>query len=103
VRRIEFAPAARAELDHAVDYYEADYPRRGLRFYNAVERAVRAAAATPLAGPLYPGLPEVLGVRRRVVPGFPYVLAYRYLGDLLRIEAVVHGKRKPRHFARRLK
>jgi hypothetical protein len=52
VKRIEFAPEARAELDGAADEYEREREGRGLRFYIAVERATQAAAALPEAGPL---------------------------------------------------
>jgi toxin ParE1/3/4 len=103
VKRIEFAPAARAELDEAVDFYENDYPGRGLRFYAAVERAARGAAATPHAGTAYPGVAVRLAVRRRIVRGFPFALAYRDLGEVLRIEAVAHGKRRPGYFRRRIR
>ena len=95
MRRIEFAPAARAELDAAAKRYEEEYEGRGHRFYSAVERAVTAAAHTPSTGPPYPGLPERLQVRRRKVFGFPFVLAYRALGDVLRIDAVMHTRRRP--------
>ena len=62
-----------------------------------------AAAATPNAGAPYPGVAERLGVRRRIVRGFPFVLAYRDLGEVVRIEAVVHGKRRPGYFRSRLR
>lgn len=102
MRRIEFDPAARAELDAAAEHYERDYPGRGMRLYAAVERAVEATAATPNAGAPYPGLPELLGVRKRLVPGFPFVLAYRDLGDVLRIDAVVHTRRRPGYWFKRV-
>jgi plasmid stabilization system protein ParE len=45
VKSVEFAPAARAELDAAADWYELERPGRGQRFYAAVERAVQLIAA----------------------------------------------------------
>lgn len=100
-RRIELDPAARTELDAAADHYEREYPGRGTRFYAAVERAVRSAASTPSAGPPFPHIPERLAVRRRIVRGFPFVLAYRDLGDLIRIDAVAHQRRRPGYWLRR--
>lgn len=94
-RRIEFDPDARAELDAAAALYEREYPGRGLRFYAAVERAARAAAATPLAGAPFPSVPARRNTRRRIVRGFPYALAYRDLGDVIRIDAVAHWRRRP--------
>jgi plasmid stabilization system protein ParE len=102
IRRVEFAPAARAELDAAAAHYELEYPGRGPRFYAAVARAVRSAASTPSAGPPFPGIPELLAVRRRIVRGFPFVLAYRDLGDLVRIDAVAHQRRRPGYWLVRL-
>lgn len=103
MKPVEFALAARRELDDAADYYERDHRGRGVRFYDAIERALIAISATPSAGHPYPGLPEELGVRRWVVRGFPFVLAYRTRGAVIRIEAVVHQKRRPGYFSRRLR
>jgi plasmid stabilization system protein ParE len=102
VRRVELDPAARAELERSVDRYERDHPGRGLRFGAAVERATRAAAATPSAGSPFPGVPERFGVRRRMVLGFPFCIAYRLLGDVIRVDAVVHERRPPGYWLRRV-
>lgn len=94
MKRIELAPAARDELAAAVEQYEIDYPGRGLRFAAAVARTIDAAAATPSAGPIFPGVPDNLGIRRRVVRGFPFAVAYRVVGDVLRVEAIAHTRRR---------
>ncbi|MBK9034957.1 MAG: hypothetical protein IPL61_27455 [Myxococcales bacterium] len=73
--QLEFSREARTELDAAADHYERDYRGRGLRFYDAVERAMRLIAMLPNAAPLFPAVPEALAVRRRLVPGFPFALA----------------------------
>jgi plasmid stabilization system protein ParE len=103
VRTIDFAPAARAELDAAADQYEEQRPGRGVRFYAAVERTVRLIVRFPAVGPLYPGVRPDLGVRRRIVRGFPFVLAYRVLGDTIRIDAVAHMHRRPGYWHRRIR
>ena len=92
---IEFSREARVELDAAADHYEQDYPGRGLRFYDAVDRALRMIVAVPAAAPLFPGVRHDLTIRRRLVPGFPYALAYRMVGEVIRIEAVAHTHRRP--------
>lgn len=68
---VEFAPAARSELEAAIDRYELQRPGRGWRFYAAVERAVKLLAAFPVAGPLFRDVHPERGVRRRIVRGFP--------------------------------
>ncbi|HEX4417619.1 MAG TPA: type II toxin-antitoxin system RelE/ParE family toxin [Kofleriaceae bacterium] len=100
---VEFAPAARAELDAAADWYERERPGRGQRLYAAVERAVRLIAAFPAAGPAFLEIDPERGVRRRIVRGFPFVLAYRVLGDTIRIDAVSHTRRRPGYWHRRIR
>lgn len=100
---VEFAPAARAELDSAADRYELERPGRGQRFYAAVERAVNLIAAFPAAGPAFPDIRPEHGVRRHIVRGFPFVLAYRVLGDTIRIDAVAHMRRRPGYWHRRVR
>lgn len=100
---VEFAPAARAELDTAAEWYERERPGRGLRLYAAVERAVELVAAFPAAGPAFPEIDPDRGVRRRIVRGFPFVLAYRVLGDTVRIDAVAHTRRRPGYWRRRIR
>ena len=68
MKRIEFAPAARAELAAAVEQYEADYPGRGLRFAAAVARIATQTAATPHAGTAVPRIEAVAHTRKR--PGY---------------------------------
>jgi toxin ParE1/3/4 len=102
VKPVEFDPDARTELDRAASDYEAAHRGLGVRFYAAVERAVRAAALAPKAGPPFPGVPERLGVRRRSVARFPFVLAYRDLGHVVRIDAAVHTRRRPGYWLDRI-
>jgi toxin ParE1/3/4 len=102
VKRVEFAPAARAELDAAATDYEREREGLGATFYSAVERTVRLIGTFPEVGPSYPGIPSELQVRRRVVRGFPFVLAYRELGEMIRIDAVAHSRRRPDYWLRRV-
>ncbi|HVK86244.1 MAG TPA: type II toxin-antitoxin system RelE/ParE family toxin [Kofleriaceae bacterium] len=103
MKAIELAPAARAELDAAIDQYELARAGRGRRFAAAVERAVRLIARFPMAAPAYRRVHSKYGVRRRVVRGFPFVLAYRVLDDRIRIDAVAHMRRQPNYWHRRVR
>jgi hypothetical protein len=47
VKTVEFAPAARAELDAAADRYDEERPGRGVRFYAAVERTTKLIVRFP--------------------------------------------------------
>ncbi|MBA3455180.1 MAG: type II toxin-antitoxin system RelE/ParE family toxin [Deltaproteobacteria bacterium] len=101
MKTLEFAPAARAELDAAADRYEAERPGRGVRFYAAVERTAKLLVAFAAVGPEFPGVRPALGVRRRIVRGFPFVVAYRVVGETIRVDAVAHMHRRPGYWHRR--
>jgi len=103
VKAIEFAAAARDELDAAIAYYEEQRPGRGLRLAEAVERLVHEISVLPESGARIPELPDALGLRRRLVPGFPFAVAYRDLTDRIRIDAVAHTHRQPGYWRRRIK
>jgi plasmid stabilization system protein ParE len=62
----------------------------------AIDKAIGDAIADPLRWPLMPSVPEDLGVRRRLVDGFPYAVVYRIVTNgIVEIAAVMHGKRSP--------
>jgi plasmid stabilization system protein ParE len=103
VKAVEFAPAARAELDAAADRYDLEHPGRGVRFYVAVEQTVKLIVRFPAVGPLVPDIRSDLGVRRRIVRGFPFALAYRVTGETIRIDAVAHMHRRPGYWRRRVR
>lgn len=103
MKAIEFAQAASAELQAAVDHYELERPGRGKRFAAAVERALKLIAAFPQVGPAYRFVRPEHGVRRRIVRGFPFVLAYRVLGDRIRIDAVTHMRQRPGYWYGRIR
>lgn len=87
---IELHPDAEAELDEAVGRYEAERRGVGLRFAAAVVTALDRLAAAPELGPwLAPG------VRRLLVPGFPYGIVYAPEPERLFVVAVAHGRRRP--------
>lgn len=103
MKQVEFDLDARAEMDRAAADYEGEYPGRGLRFYSAVERAIQAIAANPGAGHLFPGTPERYGIRRWLVQRFPFAIAYRELGEVVRVDAVTHTRRRPGYWLKRLR
>lgn len=103
MKSVEFAPAARVEFDAAADRYEEERPGRGIRFIAAVERTAKLIVRFPDIGPLFPGVRSDLGVRRRIVRGFPFVLAYRVLNVTIRIDAVAHMHRRPAYWRQRVR
>jgi toxin ParE1/3/4 len=103
LKQVVFAPAADAEFQAQVRRYERERLGRGERFRRPVAHAVERAAATPAAGPLHPDVPAALGIRIRLVARFPFELVYRDLGDVVRVEAVVHTSRRPGYWKPRIR
>lgn len=86
-----FDQEAQAELDDAFAYYEHEEAGLGWRLLAAVEHACFLLCDHPEAGELVDHL-----LRRWVVRGFPYIILYSIRGDELYIEAVYHGRQRPR-------
>lgn len=92
-----FHPLARAELVHAVEYYEACEPGLGLEFLDEVQQAVSRLALNPAAwSPFSPR------TRRCPTRRFPFFIIYRAQIDHLEIVAVANMRRKPGYWADRL-
>jgi len=92
-----FHPEADAEFQDAIDYYQAESPGLGVRFYQAAMVTVVRIEAHPKVWPRLRG-----SVRKCLVPGFPIKLLYTIEPDRLHIVAVMHGKRKLSYWAPRL-
>ncbi len=91
--------AARIELDHAVDWYEEQQPGLGDEFLTEVERSLALIAGNPDAWRVWPGEPRA---RMFLMRRFPYVIAYRAIGDDIIILAFAHARRRPGYWRARL-
>jgi toxin ParE1/3/4 len=87
---IVFRPAARAEYDAAVAWYEAQQPALGPAFESEVEAVLNQVAAQPARFPI-----AVLDVREAPVRRFPYCVYYRVRAGRLVVLAVFHTSRDP--------
>ena len=99
--RVEFGPEASAELEDAAQWYEERRPGLGLTFLAAVDIAVESLARWPRSGAPVPSLPADLNARRVPVGRFPYYVAYIVTGDLIRVLAVAHERRRPVYWSGR--
>ena len=92
-----FLAPAQTELLEAITYYAEINAELGVRFEQALARAVRAAAAHPERGAT-----RSRNTRRWLVQGFPFGVIYREgTGEIL-IVAVVHQRKQPAYWERRL-
>jgi plasmid stabilization system protein ParE len=85
-----FLPSARDDSREALNWYLDRSPRAAARFLAALDRAVALIREAPQVWP-----PFESGTRRYILPGFPYSLIYRQVGDVIQVVAVAHHRRRP--------
>lgn len=95
--QVRFLAVAAAEYRDAVDYYNSEVLGLGDEFREEVIAALRSIADFPDAW-------QKLSVRTRRcrLNRFPYGLVYQKRPDCILIAAVMHLKREPNYWARRL-
>ncbi|MEA3246264.1 MAG: type II toxin-antitoxin system RelE/ParE family toxin [Gemmatimonadota bacterium] len=85
-----FTPLASADIEAAFKWYEDQRPGLGARFTESLETLWDRLDRFPQAGP------EVHhGIRRMLVPRFPYAVYYRLVADQLEVRAVLHQHSDP--------
>ncbi|GBQ25592.1 plasmid stabilization system [Gluconacetobacter sacchari DSM 12717] len=89
MKRLGFAPAARADLLEIALYIAEDNPERAMSFVAELEAKAATAAQHPGS---FPARDEISPGLRVVVHG-RYVLFFRELADEVRIVRVLHGAR----------
>jgi len=91
--RLKFSTRALRETGQAQDWYETQSPGLGEEFIAAMELRLKRLEQAPLF------YTEVIpGVRRTLLPRFPYGLFYAVRGDLVHVLAVLHQSRSPRQW-----
>jgi toxin ParE1/3/4 len=98
MKPVVFHPEARAELDAAVAYYEAQRPGLGLDCQAHVEQVINEIQQYPGRGTSV----QAAGLRRRLVSKFPYSVFYLEHDSAIEIIAVAHHRRQPGYRAHRV-
>ncbi len=96
-------PEADVEAEEAAVWYEGRQAGLGRNFFTELERAFASVLEAPGTWPLWPGLPESLGIRRFLLARFPYGIAYDSSGEDVIVYAVAHLARWPGYWKDRLK
>lgn len=96
-RGFRYHPAARAEAKRAVEFYRAQSLGVAERFVEFLDEAVKLVLSEPLIGHPVRG-----GCRRTVFKRFPYSLIYRFVEGEIQIVAVMHQRRKPGYWLKRV-
>jgi plasmid stabilization system protein ParE len=100
-RGYRFHPAARQELDSAVERYDQELPGLGLDFLDAVEHSIHSIVERPAAWQCADTLVAGQEIRRFVMARFPFSIVYYVADDVVRIVAVAHGRKKPGYWRSR--
>ena len=88
--RAELVREAEEDLSDAAAFYAAQRTGLARRFLAAVERVIAHAADRPFLGTPLGG-----GIRRYLVPGFPYAVIYEADREPVRVLAIAHLRRQP--------
>lgn len=99
---IEWHPEAEAEFDADIVWYGDREAGLGDRFETEVLAAIDESADTPETWPVRPGWDRLPEVRSKGVQDFPYRVVYFVEGELLRIVAIAHAKRRPGYWRDRV-
>ena len=91
--RLKFSGRAVREIGEAFDWYEEQSRGLGSEFELAFELQLKRLEQVPL---LYSEI--IPGVRRTLLPRFPYGVFYTVKGDLVHVLAVIHNARNPQRW-----
>jgi len=95
--RLIYHPEAEAELISAAEFYEGRLPGLGTQFLDAADRAIQSIHMAPERSAVV-----AAGVRRYLMPRFPFAIYYRLHPDDVRILAFKHHSRRPDYWRHRL-
>lgn len=88
-RQVVFHPLADHEVEEARVWYEERSPSAAEGFLDELDHAIEQVQNGPEQWPRY-----LARTRRFVCSRYPYSLIYRLQGDLIKILAVAHEKRR---------
>jgi len=94
--RLVVSDRAAREIGEAFDWYEDQLPGTGAQFVQMLDAQFAAIERSPA---LYAQTQR--GVRRALLPRFPYGVFYASKGEIVSILAVVHIARSPLRWPRR--
>ena len=91
--RLKFSGRAVREIGEAFNWYEEQSKGLGSEFELAFELQLKRLEQVPL---LYTEI--IPGVRRTLLPRFPYGVFYTVKSDLVHVLSVIHNSRNPRRW-----
>jgi len=98
VKPYRFHPAADAEFNESVDWYNWKQAGVGNDFARRVREYITRIRRDPSSG-----YASEHGTRTQLVSGYPYKLVFGYIGGMIWIIAVSHTRRRPKYWHQRMK
>jgi plasmid stabilization system protein ParE len=95
---VVFRELASDDVRDVYSWYEARQAGLGSHIVSSLDLVVALIAEHPLSCPLV-----YRGVRRVLLPGFPYALFYLPFADRIVVLACLHQSREPRAIRKRLR
>ena len=87
--RLEFSRYVESDLESIAEFIAEENPRRAVTFLHEIRQKIEWIAEHPL---LYQ-LRSEIGEEARLAVVSNYVILFRVIGDLVRIERIVYGGR----------
>ena len=97
MKLFRFHPEAQIEMVESAKYYETEQEGLGKRFLEAVRAATRRVCLFPA---IYQRVQD--NIRQCSVDRFPFGIVFRERPDHVQIIAVVHFRRDPNYWKRRI-
>ena len=94
--RLEFRAEASADIAEAFSWYEVERAGLGAEFEAELDRTLHLVITMPGAGRVV-----YRTLRRALMRRFPFVIYYRFEGDLVEVRGVLHTRRRPGTWRRR--
>ncbi|MEO8435134.1 MAG: type II toxin-antitoxin system RelE/ParE family toxin [Pyrinomonadaceae bacterium] len=94
--KLEYHPAAEAEIYGAAKWYKARSITAARRFALELEAKIEVILDGPERWPLFES-----GTRRILLNRFPFSIIYRVTGEVVEIVAVMHQRREPGYWGDR--
>ncbi len=97
MKQVVYHPFALDELMQSAEYYEARAEGLGESFLDEIEHAVDDVTESPERRPYF-----LLNARRRLLDRFPYSMVYVVEAERIYILAIMHQRRRPGYWKKRL-
>ena len=101
-RQLRFHDDALAEIASAADWYDRQREGLGDEFLDSLHARLEQLIATPSLGGRLVGAVSDIPARKLLLTRFPYVIVFVEVGDEIRVLAVMHAKRRPGYWMKRL-